>query len=60
MKELQELAQKRFDELTKQKTAIEAELKPLKEYLAITGAVSVKRGRKAVKDGLLSPEVKKG
>jgi len=46
MKELQELAQKRFDELSKQKAAIEAELKPLKEYLNITGAIS-KRGRKA-------------
>jgi hypothetical protein len=46
MKELQELAQKRFDELTKQKTAIEAELKPLREYLNITGAMA-KRGRKA-------------
>jgi len=46
MQELQELAQKRFDELTKQKTAIEAELKPLREYLNITGAMA-KRGRKA-------------
>lgn len=46
MKELQELAQKRFDELTKQKTAIEAELKPLKEYLSLIGALA-KRGRKA-------------
>lgn len=45
MKELQELAHKRFDELTKQKTEIEAEIKPLKEYLNITGAM-VKRGRK--------------
>lgn len=60
MKELQELAQKRFDELTQQKTAIEAELKPLKEYLAITGAAP-KRGRKAGdKVGTISPEVKKG
>ncbi len=60
MKELQELAQKRFDELTKQKTAIEAELKPLKEYLTITGA-TVKRGRKAGdKGGTIPPEVKKG
>lgn len=46
MNELQELAQKRFDELTEQKTAIEAELKPLREYLNITGAMA-KRGRKA-------------
>lgn len=46
MKELQELAQKRFDELTKQKAAIEAELKPLREYLNITGAMA-RRGRKA-------------
>jgi hypothetical protein len=46
MKELQVLAQERYDELTKQKTAIEAELKPLREYLNITGAIA-KRGRKA-------------
>jgi len=50
MQELQELAQKRFDELTKQKTAIEAELKPLREYLNITGAMA-KRGRKAGEKG---------
>jgi hypothetical protein len=50
MKELQELAQHRFDELTKQKTAIEAELKPLREYLNITGAMA-KRGRKAGEKG---------
>lgn len=52
MKELQELAQKRFDELTKQKTAIEAELKPLREYLNITGAIK-KRGRKGGEKGAI-------
>lgn len=59
MQELQELAQKRFDELTKKKTAIEAEMKPLKEYLNITGGAP-KRGRKAGDHGTVSSETKKG
>jgi hypothetical protein len=58
MKELQELAQKRFDELTKQKTEIEAEMKPLREYLNLKGAMATpKRGRKAgEKVGAVSEE----
>lgn len=54
MKELQELAMARYEELSKQKKAVEEEMKPLKEYLEIMGALN-KRGRKAGdKDGTIS------
>lgn len=56
MQELQQLAQRRFDELTKQKTAIEAELKPLREYLNITGAMAKRCRKEGEKGGAIQKE----